>query len=172
MYSGSRYHIDTILGRYHIPHSSEFRRDGHIRRQSFLVAGWTHQGPHCVARAWQGDTEWLHMEKSTRWQNVTEGTGPGFGSQSPHAGSQPSVSPVPGDVTPCSDLHEHQTCMWYIFKLNIHTHKTNSKQCDANWKVSSKTSLNFWVVGSIGSKEHIKIFINEFKSSQTTQPCW
>jgi hypothetical protein len=36
-----------------------------------------------------------------------------FGSQHLHGGSQPSVTQVPGDPTPSSDLW-HQACMWYI----------------------------------------------------------
>lgn len=33
-------------------------------------------------------------------QNITEEIGPGFGSRHPHAGSQPSVTPVAGDLVP------------------------------------------------------------------------
>lgn len=35
---------------------------------------------------------------------------PGFHSQYPHGSSQPSATPVPGDLTP-SGLHGHQACM-------------------------------------------------------------
>ena len=33
---------------------------------------------------------------------------PRFSSQYPHGGSQPSVTLVPGDLTPSSGLHRHQ----------------------------------------------------------------
>ena len=41
---------------------------------------------------------WLSC--SSRW--------PRFHSQHPHNGSQPSVTPVPGNLTPSSDLFGHQ----------------------------------------------------------------
>jgi hypothetical protein len=40
---------------------------------------------------------------------MTAPSGPGFSSQNPHGGSQPSVTPVPGDMTFSSDLHVHCT---------------------------------------------------------------
>ena len=39
---------------------------------------------------------------------VTLGRGSGFGSSDPHGGSQPSVTPIPGDLMLSSDLRGHQ----------------------------------------------------------------
>ena len=36
-----------------------------------------------------------------------------FNSQQPHSDLQPSITPVPEDLMPSSDLCEHQACMWY-----------------------------------------------------------
>lgn len=36
---------------------------------------------------------------------------PGFGYQHPHGASQPSVTPLPRDPKPSSDLHGHQACL-------------------------------------------------------------
>lgn len=41
--------------------------------------------------------------------------GPGFSYQYSENGSQPSLTPVPGDPMPYSDLHRHQACLWYIY---------------------------------------------------------
>jgi hypothetical protein len=41
--------------------------------------------------------------------------GPEFDTQHPQDGSQPSITPVPGVLTPLSILFWHQECMWYTF---------------------------------------------------------
>ena len=50
--------------------------------------------------------------------------GPRFNSLHPHGGSQPSITPVPGDPMPSSNLQGHQAHMWqtYTYRQNIHTH--------------------------------------------------
>ena len=47
--------------------------------------------------------------------------GLGFGSQHPHGGSQPSLSPVPGNPILSSDLLGYQAYVQYTY---IHTGKT------------------------------------------------
>lgn len=49
-------------------------------------------------------------------------TGPLFSSQHPRGSSQPSVSPVPGDLSASSGLHRHQACKLYT---DTYTGKTS-----------------------------------------------
>jgi hypothetical protein len=59
--------------------------------------------------------------------------GPEFGFQPLHGASQTSVTPVPEDLIPSSDLCKHKTCMLYIciskgkifihIKINLKKHK-------------------------------------------------
>ena len=52
------------------------------------------------------------MAKSTGFSSI----GPGFNSQHPHGGSQPSVTPVPGDL-------RAPGYMWYTYALRTtHIH--------------------------------------------------
>lgn len=65
---------------------------------------------------------------------MTESTGcsyrePGFSSQHPHGGSQPTVIPVLRDLMPSSGFPRYKECMWYIKKYmqakHSHTYNKN-----------------------------------------------
>lgn len=55
-----------------------------------------------------GDWKVGSTVKSTHYPH----TGLGFDSHHPHGGSRLSVTLVPEDPTPSSDLHRHQTGIW------------------------------------------------------------
>ena len=62
-------------------------------------------------------------KKTQRWRNGSmlkstgcSSRGWGFNSfQYPHGSSQPTVSPVPGNLTPSSGPWEHQACKWCMY---------------------------------------------------------
>lgn len=59
------------------------------------------------------ETNFKKLGKGTgemaQWLLTTTCEGPGFSSQYPYDSLYPSVTPVPGDPAPSSDLHRHQT---------------------------------------------------------------
>lgn len=81
----------------------------------------------CIFDWWTHDT--MHWTRSMQmdWRDgVLQSTRYscrelGLGSQPPHGGLQPCVTPVPGDLTHSLDLCGHQTCMLFAY---IHADRT------------------------------------------------
>ena len=61
-----------------------------------------------------------------------------FSNQHSHGSAQPSVTPVPENLVPFSDLCRHQTCRW---NMEIHAEKNN--QIEVNLKLT-KNHKPYW----------------------------
>lgn len=69
---------------------------------------------------------WQHGGQPAVKDAGCSSSGPGFSSQHPHSGLQPSVTSIPGDPKPSSDLLVRQArhvIHRYTYLRNIHTHK-------------------------------------------------
>jgi hypothetical protein len=89
----------------------------------------------CVRYTQQGNKK---DEKGWRDGSVVKSTGcfsrrPGFSSQLPHSCSQPSITPISGDLMASSGLHRHTWCI-YIHE-NKHSYTSN--------KVNNPLKSNF-----------------------------
>ena len=74
----------------------------------------------------------IFLLKNELWGTTCFCRGPRFHSQLPYGSSQLSVTSVPGDPLPASDLWGHQTIMWCIC---IHIGKTiKNKMNKSNFK--------------------------------------
>ena len=72
--------------------------------------------PHISCSRPMGDS----ISKNKVRNNAGSVRGHRFNSQHPHSGSQPSISQVPGKLTPSSNFQRHHAHMWC--KPNTHTY--------------------------------------------------
>jgi hypothetical protein len=81
-------------------------------------------------------------------RNICPCKGPGFDSQHPHGGSQPSITHIPGELMLSSDLFRHWPHTWYtdIHAIKTHTHKIKKSKTNKQKKrfKEEKTTNQNW----------------------------
>ena len=133
--------------------------NGHCRRQPVWASVGVHIFPAIKEWRWEFKYPWAWGwgDGSEVKSTCCSCRGPRFSSQRPHGGPQPSVTPVPGDPMPSSDLQFQGTLAplwrnWHTWSMHTHIRRKCILKKIQGYEVKSDTvyfsalhlSPSFW----------------------------